>query len=223
MSEAEVLAKILERLEKIEAQVAEMHGGYSAIAARGPAIGEAAGASAQFAWDQAVENGIDPVKTAETLVPLALDAARPESLALLKRLSDRRGDLAFALDQADIVQSEMKAAGIDPAATTARGARILARLSKPEMLDFAEKIFDRVDQARQAMDGADVLVREGALDPKTFDVLGLATRALVEVRREGAESVGFFGALKALGDPDVQRATGFGLKVAKRLGQLLGR
>lgn len=223
MSDAELLAKVLARLDAIDAKVDEMHRAYATIAARGPAIADGAAASAQYAWDQAVASGIDPIDTAERIVPIAIEAARPKSIALLARLTERRDDVAFALDQADVMRAEMGAAGIDAAVTAKRGAKLLARLSKPEMLDFVERIVDRVDQARQALDGADVLVREGALDPKTFDVLGIATRALVEVRREGAEPVGFFGALKALGDPDVQRATGFGLKVAKRLGQLLGR
>ena len=53
--------------------------------------------------------------------------------------------------------------------------------------------------------------------------LSLMFRALVEVRREGAAPVGPFGALTALLDGDVQRAVGFSLAVARRLGQLLAR
>lgn len=222
-TDSEILAKILERLDALDAKVDAMHTGYATIADRIPEIAEAAGTTAQYAWDQAVENGIDPVHTAEELVPLAIDAARPETIALIKRVAARRADVGFALDQADIAQAEMKAAGIDASATTQRAARLMGRLAKPEMLDLVERVLDHVDQARLALDGADVMVREGALDPKTFDVLALTARAVVEVRREGAESVGMFGALKAMGDPDVQRATGFALKVARRLGQLLGR
>lgn len=222
-TDSEILAKILERLEALETKVDAMHAGYATIVERGPAIAEAAGSTAQFAWDQAIANGIDPIHTAEEIVPIAIDAARPETIALLKRLSSRRGDLAFALDQADIAQEELKAAGVDAATMTRRGAKLMGRLAKPEMLDLVEKLVDRVDQLRLALDGADVMVREGALDPKTFDLLALTTRAVVEVRREGSESVGMFGALKAMGDPNVQRATGFALKVAARVGQLLAR
>jgi|GEM_PF-578796 len=59
------------------------------------------------------------------------------------------------------------------------------------------------------------------LRSETVDTLSAAATALAETREAPTSKVGAFGALRAMGDPDVQAAVGFGLTFAKTFGQSL--
>lgn len=67
------------------------------------------------------------------------------------------------------------------------------------------------------------LLDSGMLDAKALDTLGRAARALAEVRDHPPAPAGMFGALRALGHPDVQRSLGFLLGVAQSFGQEMNR
>ena len=205
-TEAELLGKILERLDRMETKVDAMYGTWQHFAERAPVVGDAAGTSAQYGWDLALKNGIDPVATLEKLVPLALEAAKPRTINALARVVSRIDRLELALDKADLLEQKLAEAGVDQNALADKTIDLLARAAS---LSRSPEV--------------DAFIQGGAFDPRAVDVVGKATRALVEVRREGAAPVGPFGALTALLDGDVQRAVGFSLAVARRLGQLLAR
>ncbi|WP_337172100.1 DUF1641 domain-containing protein [Gemmatimonas aurantiaca] len=73
------------------------------------------------------------------------------------------------------------------------------------------------------------LVKSGMLEPRTVEVLGKIGRSAAdsyeEARTSNAESkpIGMLGLLRALRDPDVNRAVSFALHVSKAYGQTLAR
>jgi hypothetical protein len=67
----------------------------------------------------------------------------------------------------------------------------------------------------------DALLRSGVLAPGTLRVIGELGRALTETAGTPPKTLGIVGLLKALGQPDVQRALGFLVAVAERFGRRL--
>jgi hypothetical protein len=67
----------------------------------------------------------------------------------------------------------------------------------------------------------DALLRSGVLAPATLRVVGELGQALTETAASPQTPVGLVGLLKALGQPDVQRALGFLITFAERFGRRL--
>ena len=67
----------------------------------------------------------------------------------------------------------------------------------------------------------DALLKSGVLAPGTLRIMGELGRALTETAAAPAATSGLFGLLKALGQPDVQRALGFLVTFAERFGRRL--
>ncbi|HXW08374.1 MAG TPA: DUF1641 domain-containing protein [Vicinamibacterales bacterium] len=67
----------------------------------------------------------------------------------------------------------------------------------------------------------DALLRSGVLAPDTLRVVGDLGRALTETAASPPTTLGLMGLLKALGQPDVQRALGFLMTFAGRFGRRL--
>jgi len=89
-------------------------------------------------------------------------------------------------------------AGVDPIATGQRTAKLLLELGRPEVLDLLERMLARRVQIEQALDLLDAQAGGGEIEP-----------------------VGPWAAFGRMRDPDVKRAVGFALALAKRLGQKL--
>jgi hypothetical protein len=169
------------------------------FAERLPVIADAAGTSVDWAMDQAERRGIDPLATSVDAGELLLEAARAENLALAKRLMAQRRSLETALQGLEGIDPEdLRTVASNGAALT----RTLAVLLKSPQLGR---------------------LLEATSNPATLSTAEAATTALVDVRAQPTEAVGLFAALRRMGDPDVQRAVGFTLGLAKRFGQLLGR
>jgi uncharacterized protein YjgD (DUF1641 family) len=67
----------------------------------------------------------------------------------------------------------------------------------------------------------DALLRSGVLAPATLRVVGELGRALTAAAAAPPPPLGVVGLLKALGHPDVQRALGFLVAVARQFGSRL--
>jgi hypothetical protein len=67
----------------------------------------------------------------------------------------------------------------------------------------------------------DALLRSGVLAPGPLRIIGELGRALTETAAAPPASSGVLGLLKALGQPDVQRALGFLVTFAARFGRRL--
>jgi uncharacterized protein DUF1641 len=67
----------------------------------------------------------------------------------------------------------------------------------------------------------DALLKSGVLAPSTLRIVGELGRALTETAAAPPATAGVLGLLKALGQPDVQRALGFLVTFAERFGRRL--
>ena len=67
----------------------------------------------------------------------------------------------------------------------------------------------------------DALLKSGVLAPSTLRIIGELGRALTETAAAPPATAGVLGLLKALGQPDVQRALGFLVTFAERFGRRL--
>lgn len=67
----------------------------------------------------------------------------------------------------------------------------------------------------------DALLNSGVFAPSTLRIVGELGRALTETAAAPPASAGVLGLLKALGQPDVQRALGFLVTFAERFGRRL--
>jgi uncharacterized protein YjgD (DUF1641 family) len=201
---ADALDRVLSRLDALERKVDGLTGltpdaatALNALAGRLPAVMDAAGTTAQFAWDEAEKRGIHPVEA-------GLRAA--DALPHLVRLLDRVDLLEKAVDRADLAGAVLDAsAAVDPALVTEvvqKAAPLLSKLSRVLSRPELGALLDAVDGA-------------------TLGVAAQATSALVEGRAAPSTPVGPIKAFFALGEPDVQRAVGFALAVARKFGQRL--
>ena len=67
----------------------------------------------------------------------------------------------------------------------------------------------------------DALLKSGILAPSTLRIIGELGRALTETAAAPPATAGVLGLVKALGQPDVQRALGFLVTFAERFGRRL--
>lgn len=188
-------ARLADRIDRIETMVDT----FGTLAERLPIAADAAASGASWAWSQAEGRGIDPIAAGLKAADLGMTLAMPENFALAERLLATRATLKLALDALDRIDpADLEVVVTQGAALTHTLATVLRT---PEL---------------------GRLLQAGA-DPGALGTAEAATTALVETRKLPSEPVGLFGALKKMGDPDVQRAVGFSLALAKRFGQLLGR
>lgn len=112
------------------------------------------------------------------------------------------GAVAVAVDTFDGLAARLGGAGID------LDARMMAVLRAVE-----------VATAPRAVNGLASLVESHLLEPSALAVVSQLAVALTSAG--DARPVGTWGMLKALRDPDVQRALGFALAIARGFGQQL--
>jgi len=187
------LGQLLTRLDKATAMIDAL----GTMAEKLPILSDAAATGAGWAWSQAEAQGIDPIATGRRAAELSLQLAHDDNIDLVERLLTRRGDVEMLLDAADTIDpDDLRTVATQGAALTKKLATLL---KAPEL-------------AR---------VLDATADPTALSTVEAATTALVASRSEKIESVGLFGVLGKMGDPDVQRAVGFTFALAKRFGQLL--
>jgi hypothetical protein len=148
---------------------------------------------------------------------LAARLADPEVAASLHLLLDNAATLAFTVEALD---------------GFLRRGDVIAESLSAGVRDVLPAIGDLEEVAAQAGAVAartpelfaafEALVASGMLRPQVLEVLGTLAGALVEgadrARQEGT-SVGLFGAVRALRDPDVARGLGLLVEVARALGR----
>lgn len=143
--------------------------------------------------------------------------------ALLERLSDDKtmdaleaaldlaegapGLASMAIDIVDEQAGRLRDEGIDPGLALTNGARTA--------LQFATLVGDREIHALKT------LLASEALAPEAVEVISAAAQALVECQGRERQKVGVFGLMRAMREPDIQRALDFLLGVARRFGAAL--
>ena len=208
---AQGLGRLLDRIDQIETAVDTF--GY--LASKVHVAGDALAVSASYAFEQAEAHGIDPMAAGIVAAGLAAKAAQPEALSLVDKALDQTALAHKVLDSAplaekvlahqetlEVLTDALSAVSADDLkALTTEGAATLPKLAalvrSPEFRKLTEALEDTVSMASQA------------------------STALVETRANAVQPVGAFGAFFKLSDPDVQRAIGFSLALAKAFGSKL--
>jgi hypothetical protein len=125
----------------------------------------------------------------------------------LARTADAPGLVSMAVDIVDEQAGRLRDEGIDPAAALTNGAHAA--------LQFASLVGPREIHALKT------LLASEALAPEAVGVISAAAQALVECQGRVRQKVGPLGLLRALREPDIQRALDFLLGVARRFGAAL--
>lgn len=199
---AATLARIDARLERLERSLAPL----SALAEHAPSLVATVG---DIVDEHAAKLG-DVEERAKALGDLLERLTRPQTLASLRRVVDVAESaphlVATAADVFDELMLEASREGLDLTHLVGDTKRLLMGLlrltTSPELR---------------------ALMASGMLDPRALTTLGSVARTVVEANETEPPRVGMFGAVRALGSEDVQRALGFLLRVAGGFGRSLRR
>jgi len=145
----------------------------------------------------------DPVLAALARIEARLAEVERVTSALAPLIDAAPGGVAMLTDTVDTVAAHLGERGVD---LDARLHSVLRALE--------------VSTAPRAVNGLAALVESKLLEPTALAVVSRLAAALAEPG--DAKPVGTWGLLRALRDPDVQRAVGFLLAVAREFGRHLG-
>ncbi len=219
------LASTLQRIDERLARLERAADRIESAAAGAPAALAAAVDTADDLARRAQDRGID------------LDARLAGAARLLERLTDPRtervlerllaaaplleraldaaesapGLLAAAVDTADSLADRARGSGIDLDERVRVVARVLERLTAPEALAAVETLLSRVDSLQ-------AVLASGVLDPRALSTVAIAGDALAKAANAPPATMGLWGAFRAAGDPEVQRALGFFVRFAHAFG-----
>lgn len=209
---AAVLERIEQRLERIEQQV----GVAGHLAGAAPATIAAAVDSLDGAVARLDARGVDVDARVRQLGALLEAMTAPDVLTnlqhTLQALATLPGTLAAAADSFDGLVARLAEAGIDVDERLTVLTGVAERLTAPEALEMVREFLSNVE----AIHG---LLSSGIFDEHAVHVVGQAAGALSQMDLKGVKPVGAFGALRALGNPCIQRSIG----AAVEFGKLFGR
>lgn len=155
---------------------------------------------------QGVGKLLDQLSDPSTVAVLSnLVESLPRLAPLIDVAATFEGTTGMVFDMFDAQVAELQAQGIDPEARFGQVAELLIRLTDPEFHQHLSYLLDAAPALMAAT--------------RTGEVFG---RAIDEVACCGApQQVGVLGVLRALSDPNVQRAAGFAVQVAQKVGEHL--
>ncbi|MEZ4513400.1 MAG: DUF1641 domain-containing protein [Chloroflexota bacterium] len=145
---------------------------------------------------RAASSGIDIEARLRAGLTMAEKLTAPEMMAKLDQLlalaDQAPGMMAMMGDIVDESYRRASEAGINIEAMVRQGARAGAKFS-----------------ALMESEEFDALMESGILDPQAVASVGTVGRALIASQQHPPQSVGLFGLLSAMRDPNMQRALGF--------------
>jgi hypothetical protein len=157
------------------------------------------------------DRGVDPERRLQRLLALSERLTDERTVAALEGaldlVRDAPGLASMVADIADEQAARLRDDGIDPGDAVANGARTA--------LLFASLVGTREVHALKTILASEVLA------PEAVAVVSAAAQALVECQGRERERVGPVGLLRALRDPDIQRALDFLVGVGRRFGAAL--
>lgn len=154
-----------------------------------------------------------------------------EGLRLLGKLSEERSVrlLERLLDQAPQLEQAMEVLehlpGLVATVTDIIDDRVNAVNRKGlDVHDLLKAGFEAMTEAVHVFrsDEMRALINSGVLAPQSVDIVGRAGQAMAEVRAQPSGEAGFGALFGALGDSNIRRSLDFGLRFARRFGELLG-
>ena len=136
--------------------------------------------------------------------------------ALAARLESAAGQapsaVAAATDTFDHWMEQLGERGVDLDERVKNLLVAFDHLSSTPVVSLLGELLSHAEDVR-------ALLRSGVLEPHALNVVGELGRVLAESGREPPPRVGMLGALRALGEPDVQRALGFLICLARAFGK----
>lgn len=164
----------------------------------------------------------DPLLAALGRIESKLDSLETR-LAALERSNEKLGEATHALPQLAAVAVDsfdgwvenLAARGIDIDKHGRAALTALERLTSPAAIAMLRDVLDHTEELHN-------LLKSGVLDPSALRVVGEVGAALAEISKTAPPPAGAWDALRATRDPDVKRALGFVLALAKRFGESLG-
>jgi len=193
----DALRDIAERLTVIE----ERTRGPAALAAELPNLAAAVG----DVFDSEADKLGDAADRLKELMALAERLSRPDTLRALRVVVDLAeqapNTVAIVADSLEEALATFEVSGkkldVVLGGLAETGRRSLELLASPEF---------------------HALLDSPMFDPRMLETLSAVSRAVVESSQQGTEPLGFFGALRAMGQAPVQRAVGLALGVAAKFG-----
>jgi uncharacterized protein YjgD (DUF1641 family) len=191
---------LLDKVESLERRLTQ----YETMAAQAPGLLAMFTDTVDEFYKSASASGVDVEQRVRSVLVLLEKLSQPEVISSLTTLTQRLpmladgleqapGLIAMAVDTLDELYAEAKRHGVDLETFLQSGISALK-----------------------------ILLESGVLHPQAIEVVGNAGYALVESQKDSGR-VGLFGLLRLLGDPDIQRASGFLVAFAKHFGQRLNR
>ncbi len=166
--------------------------------------------------ERLVDRGVDIDERIQRLLRLLEKSTEPRALDALEGLLETAKQLplgaAALADTFDSTVARLAEAGIDVDERLQVLLQVAERLTAPEALAVVTEVFSNVDAIQR-------LLESGVFGPGAVHVVGRAARALGRIDFEDTKPVGPLGALRAIWNPDVQRALGFALEFGQRFGQ----
>jgi hypothetical protein len=220
---ADALNGFLSRADVVAESVAESMADFKKMTGETTATGEVLGKLPQLAKASVQLADVSASPAFARLMDSGLleRLGDDRTIEALKQVLDRLELAAFVLDSIDGLLRRSDTIG----QALSDDVQDLKKASQPDLLKLKEVL-----QAMPALVTAgQTLVRSGMLEPKTVEVLGTIGRSAAASYEEAhtapkdPKPLGVLGLLKAIKDPDVNRALTFVLHMSKAYGQSLAR
>lgn len=223
------LDHLLDRIDTLEKAVEKLTG----LMEHGPGLVAMTADMVDETYKQAQANGVQIEERLNAALQVADRLTQPQMVEQLNGLMDTAqqlpGLVAMAGDMADETYRNAQSNGIQIEERLTAALQIAGRLTEPQMVDQLNGLLDTAQQLPGLIAMTVDMVDEGyqgaadnGLDIAALSELGSKTaQALAESKDQPIKKVGTFGLLKALSDPDRQKALGFLMNFTKALGKKL--
>ena len=189
---------------------------------KGPGLAAMAADTVDELYRDAAKSGIDVQARLEVCLEIARKVTDPRLLQAIRNLLDhpgaieKLGSLAIQLAEQGPYAIAALTDIVDEWCRSANQAGINVEVLRRRTADLGTQLLRLFSSGE-----FETLIHSGILEPKTLQVLGSAGQALALSQREGDKRLSRFGLVRAMGDPDVQRAVNFFISFARRFGQSL--
>lgn len=220
-STLEVLERIEAKLDRLDRTLAPLSALTEAPALVGTAVD---------AFDHAVQGQESRLDARlHGAVELLERISRPQTLATLQRAVDLLEALpALLATAADTLDEGAGPEGMNLHGRVEAGMALLGRATDPETLRLLGHVLGQLTDPPPVRTGVPALdahaAKDMGMETLTREGMQLAGHLVVFLRHaqaQGDRRLGLFGLLKALRDPNTQRALGFAVSVLEGLGQSL--
>ena len=226
----DAIAGVSRRIDTLEARLDGVERQAAAAVAAAGALGDTV--------DQRIaklqDSGVDVDQRALALGRIGLAATDPALTALLEKTLQQLAENTTAIEAAleavkglpgvvatagDVLDQKLAAVidgGVDLDQRAGALLRLTEQATRPDITRAMGVLIDKINVL-------ETLATSAVLERQSVELVGIAGRAMVQTRDEHPGPAGAFAAMRALSDPDIQRALGFALRFGQLFGQALAR